>query len=525
LVKRFTAISMKWSLILGLLVILAPVGIVLWATQQALLKGVDTRLFKALENSAKANVTTLVNEISFEMAANLRDEVETKLKRLAQSTPETHAIAVLDSSKIVYASHGAQIDARRLIDRFSRLDRTDAITVDRLVVAIAPIMSEGQQKPLGYLLYTQSLAEYYAFRSQVLVGTVVASCIGLLFILAGAYYQGHRSARPIDQLVNAAARIASGDLEKIEVDLGKSEFLEAQKLSASVQSMASALQKQVIAIKSLTKGMSDISKEVAVAVTNLASSASEQASAVTETAATVSEIEQTSKNAAGNAGRIVEAASKTQEASVRGRQAVKTTNDIILKIKEDSQNISDKSTKLLVEVEEVESVIESVKAISEQSKILAVNASIEAAKAGEYGSGFAVVAQEVKDLAQQSKDATVKITGTLTAIRQAIEDMVDTSTSGKKRTEEGVTMIANAGAIMYDLSEAIRENSEFANVIASNIQQQSVGLSQISTAIEEINTTSTEYRNISQKIEERVNQVNKEVDQLLELVSKWRTPS
>lgn len=244
---------------------------------------------------------------------------------------------------------------------------------------------------------------------------------------------------------------------------------------------------------------------------------------MTETAATVEELEQSGKNVAGNANQIVEAADKTTKASIRGREAVKTANDIILQIKEDSQDISDKSRKLVSAVEEVVNIIRSVNGIAEQSKILAVNASIEAAKAGEYGSGFSVVAQEVKDLAQQSKDATREITGTLTTIRQAIESMVDTAQQGKERTEKGVTMIANAGAIMNDLSEAIRENSEFANVIESNIKQQAVGLTQIATSIEQINSTALDNQNISRKISLSTSKMTESFDLLTEMVGTWRT--
>ena len=68
----------------------------------------------------------------------------------------------------------------------------------------------------------------------------------------------------------------------------------------------------------------------------------------------------------------------------------------------------------------------------------------------------------MKDLAQQSKEATEQITKTLTGIRHAIEGMVSTAATGERRTDEGVKMVANAGAIVNDLSEAIRENSDFA---------------------------------------------------------------
>jgi methyl-accepting chemotaxis protein len=76
---------------------------------------------------------------------------------------------------------------------------------------------------------------------------------------------------------------------------------------------------------------------------------------------------------------------------------------------------------------------------------------------------------------------------------------------------------------MYDLGEAIRENSEFANVISASTKQQSVGLSQISSAMDEITTAASDNRVVSHTIDEQTGRMSKEVDQLMELMGKWRT--
>lgn len=525
MVAKKITLSTKWKMTLSVLLVLAPVTVGILLVQGILVRGTNDELFRALESRSKSNVANLSADLTFEMAANLRDDVEKKLRRFVVEHPETDSLTVLDLQKNVFIWIGSKVDARSLIERFRSLAKPAAIKVGDDVVAVAPVFSEDQNRPLGYLLYTESKREYNAFRARIAFWQIIMVLVGLSIVLVGTYILISRSIEPIFRLTAAAERIAEGDLSIVEVATNKTVISEFERLSTAIGSMAVALQTQVVGIKGLTKNMGDMFIEIVSAITSLASSASQQASAVTETATTVEEIEQTSKAASGNAGRIVEVAKKTQEASLRGRDAVKTTNDIISKIRDDSKDMSDKSAKLLTEIEEVESVIESVKAIAEQSKILAVNASIEAAKAGEYGSGFAVVAQEVKDLAQQSKDATIKITSTLGTIRGAIEDMVETSDGGKRRTEEGVTMISNVGAIMYDLGEAIRENSEFANVISTSIKQQTVGLSQISSAMEEINAAATDNRTISRTIEERVGHMSKEVEELMALVGRWRTSS
>lgn len=524
--------TLKWRLTLGVVAVLIPMcGALLYGLNWVLFK-TDDQIFSALRQRAEANAKATESEITFELAARLEDDVNKKLDRFLSSHEGAYSISVLLDPKGEPFSHvGGEINTRQIVNAFPSLSKASAKIVDQLVVAIMPVIAadddisvagDGGKGGNGILIYTESLENYYAFRSQVKWVGIIGSVIAIVFIMAGVYYIGHRSALPIYRLVAAAQKIADGDLERIEVKTTGS--YETNQLGESIKSMAEALQKQVVAIKALTTDISSASREVAGTMAHLASSASEQAAAVTETAATVEEMEQAGKSAAGNANQIVDAAEKTTEASIRGREAVETTNAIILRIKEDSQDISDKSKNLLSAVEEVGNIIRSVNGIAEQSKILAVNASIEAAKAGEFGSGFAVVAQEVKDLAQQSKDATLQITGTLTAIRQAIETMVGTAQSGKERTEEGVNMIANAGAIMNDLSEAIRENSDFANVIATNINQQTVGLTQIATSIEEINSTALENQNISRKIVESTDQMTESFELLNQMVGRWRTP-
>ena len=99
-----------------------------------------------------------------------------------------------------------------------------------------------------------------------------------------------------------------------------------------------------------------------------------------------------------------------------------------------------------------------------------------------------------------------------------------TAQRGKERTAEGVNTIANAGAVMNDLSEAIRENSDFAKLIATNIQQQTIGLTQIAAAIEEINTTALENQSISRSIVQGTKQMSETFVLLSNMVDHWQTP-
>ncbi len=520
LIKR--ELPLKWRLTSYVLAVWVVVVIIFTVVFQILSNRIDRRLQHTMERQMIADANAVAANIEFEVATGETTLLGDKVKQHLQSGGEDiHSISVLKKDRSILYSSNSKSEISEILAKFGSWQSGTAKILGNRMVGIVPIVLE-EGKTGGSVVYIKSLDGYLSDKRLLSLGVILTGMFGLLFTLLAAYWIGSRTSRPINHLVEASGRIADGDLADINIQVEGS--METKRLAESIRSTAEALQSQVLAIKKLTREISEVSTQTEGTLTNLASSATEQAAAVNETAATVEEMEKAGQSSAGNAKQIVSAAEKTAEASAKGRQTVEKTYEIIMQIKDESQDILDKSRNLLNAVEEVGTVIQSVNSISEQSKILAVNASIEAAKAGEYGSGFAVVAQEVKELAQQSKDATVQITGTLTAIRSAIEAMVTTARSGKERTEEGVNTIAHAGSVMNDLSEAIRENSNFANVIATNIKQQTVGLTQIAAAIEEINTTALDNQSISRSIAEGMRQMNNSLQLLSREVDRWRTP-
>lgn len=515
--------SFRGRLTLGVTAVVLLVMVALGLVFAALIATIQDRLVKTIEARALANAKAIASDVGFDVTVADTETLLNKLNSLIEKQAEMYSVSIIGTKEGKANVHaGKEVDATALAGDIKKVKSGKTMFEGTLVIAVAPAAVDEGSETAGYVVVTESLEDYFAERARSFRNLIIAMVAGLVALVLVVFLLGGWTARPINKLVSAAERIAAGDLREISIQEGS--MLETKALASAVKRMAEALRKQVTAIKGLTRDVSDVSREVAQAMAHLASSASQQAAAVAETASTVEEMEKAARSAAGNASQIVDAADKTTEASIRGRAAVDTTSGLILRIKDDSQAISGKSKALVASVEEIGNIIGSVNAIAEQSKILAVNASIEAAKAGEYGLGFAVVAQEVKDLAQQSKEATLQITGTLTGIRQAIENMVSTAEHGERRTEEGVKMIANAGAIVNDLSDAIRENSEYANIINTSVNQQTLGLTQIASAIDEINVSAMENQEISRKIEESTRQMTSSMDRLLDLVGQWKTP-
>jgi len=167
-------------------------------------------------------------------------------------------------------------------------------------------------------------------------------------------------------------------------------------------------------------------------------------------------------------------------------------------------------------------IIATVNDLADQSNLLAVNAAIEAAKAGEQGKGFAVVAQEVRGLAEQSKQATAQVRAILTDIQKATSAAVMATEQGTKAVEAGVKQSADAGQAIRALGDSITESAQAATQIAASSQQQMVGTDQVALAMENIKQASTQNVAGTKQAETAAQNLHDLGQKLKQLVEKYK---
>jgi CHASE3 domain sensor protein len=234
------------------------------------------------------------------------------------------------------------------------------------------------------------------------------------------------------------------------------------------------------------------SSEILATTTQVASGAVETATAVSQTTTTVEEVKQTVQMTTQKAKQVSDIAQETAQVSKSGQQAVEALIDGINRIRSQTTATSDSIGRLSEQTQAIGEIIASVNDLAEQSNLLAVNAAIEAAKAGDQGKGFGVVAQEVKTLAEQSRQATAQVRAILNDIQKATGLAVMATDLNSKAVEDGARQSETAGTAIQTLSDNIVNAAQAALQIAASSQQQLVGMDQVALAMENIKQASAQ---------------------------------
>lgn len=219
---------------------------------------------------------------------------------------------------------------------------------------------------------------------------------------------------------------------------------------------------------------------------------------------------------------VIDTAKKSDQLSQDGLKVVADTIEAIEHLGQQVRGIANSVQDLSEKTILIADITSTVKGMAEQSNILALNARIEAARAGEGGRGFAVVAKELGTLAEQSKAAAVRIRDILNEIEHGTRAAVAAAEAGTSRTSQVIEQSKRAGEAITGLANVIRGSTEAALQIATNTQQQTVGVEQILSAITNLSSSMSEATAGTRSIEEAANSLTGIAKRLSELVTSYR---
>ena len=314
----------------------------------------------------------------------------------------------------------------------------------------------------------------------------------------------------------AATRIADGDLT---VDVTPKS--EKDDLGNAFAGMIANLRRQAQELIDSVSMLASATQEIATSIAEQASSATEAASAVAETSTSVEEVKQTAVVSNQKSQMVSEVAQESVQISEQGTEAAEAVIEGMEHIQEQMSLIADRIVQLSEQSQAIGEIITTVNGLADQSNLLAVNAAIEAVKAGEQGKGFGVVAQEVRSLAEQSKQATTQVRTILNDIQKAVSAAVMATEQGSKAVAAGQTQVNQAGASIQSLFESVQESAQAATQIAASSQQQLVGLDQVAAAMGSIKQASEQNMDSSRQLDSAAQNLNDLGVKLQELVSRY----
>ena len=387
-----------------------------------------------------------------------------------------------------------------------------------------------------------------------IIWMIIAAFLIVVFLTV---YLTRIIARPISTISDIAGRISLGDLSQ-EIIINQKD--EIGKLAESFKIMQKSMREKAVQAKAIADGNLKISvnplsdedamgtafkimverlrsqineiteginvlasstSEIMASVTQIASSASETATSVSETTTTVEEVKQTAEVSNHKAKEVSESAIKTTEISKEGTKAINNTIEGMNRVKQQMESIANMVVSLSEQSQAVGEITATVNDLAEQSNLLAVNAAIESAKAGEQGKGFTVVAQEIKNLAERSKEATTQVGSILKDIQKSVSSAVMATEEGGKAVEEGLKLTNISGETIKTLSESVDEAANVMIQIAASSQQQLEGMDQMVSAMENIKESSVQAAASTQQSANSVNELKKLGDKLKELMNQY----
>ena len=321
----------------------------------------------------------------------------------------------------------------------------------------------------------------------------------------------------LKRLAASADRIAAGDLTLDMLPASPKD-----QLGTSFCTMAKNLREMNQEIREVVNVLASSAGEIMTTVSELASSSAETASSISETHATVQEVRQTTDLASQKSRQVYESSHKSVQVAKSGKVSVDNAIGGMRGIDERMGFIAERIVNLSEQSQAIAEIIATVNDLAEQSNLLAVNAAIEAAKAGEHGKGFAVVAQEVKNLATQSKQATAQVRSILGLIQKATTAAVLATEQGSKAVEAGVKQSGEAGEAIRLLAATIEDSSNATLQIVTSTQEQAIGMDQIAIAIQSINQASGQNVEGSRQIESAARNLYDLNQKLQKLVSRYQ---
>ncbi|MBA1427243.1 methyl-accepting chemotaxis protein [Pseudomonas fluorescens] len=358
-------------------------------------------------------------------------------------------------------------------------------------------------------------AESAQARSLQLISTLLALLVGIIAALVIT----RQITRPLQDTLAVVERIASGDLSHT-IQVTRRDELGVlqqgiQRMGTTLRELISGIRDGVTQIASAAEELSAVTEQTSAGVNSQKIETDQVATAMHEMTATVQEV-------ARNAEQASLAAADADGQARAGDKVVAEAIAQIERLAAEVARSTDAMAHLQQESNKIGSVMDVIKAVAEQTNLLALNAAIEAARAGEAGRGFAVVADEVRGLAQRTQKSTEEIEGLVAGLQNGTQQVANVMNNSRSLTDSSVDLTRKAGVSLENITRTVSNIQSMNQQIAAAAEQQSAVAEEISRSIVNVRDVSEQTATASEETAKSSVELARLGSQLQQMVSHFR---
>lgn len=446
-----------------------------------------------------------IEEINNELTSNGASDISEQLTSTAEQITE-----LLQGSGSIFNHKMAQLNAIDLATEKLAAAENDINQVNDILAKQVDLANQTTNA-------TSKLVDNTVSRANTQTILILAISIGLAIVIA--WFTLISITRPLSRVNEMLNVVSSGDLSKKLDETGKDEFAQLSKncnlLIESLRNLIKGIVSRSTQLATAAEQTSAVTSQSTTAIVEQRSQVEQAASATTEMSSTSQSVLSSANDALGEIKQADDEAERVKGISERNRATiellaneVEDASQVINKLQQDSASIG--------------GILDVIRGIAEQTNLLALNAAIEAARAGEQGRGFAVVADEVRTLASRTQESTQEIQTMIEALQTGAEKAVSVMDTGKKQAADCVVQSEEADKALETITHAVHEAFDRSSQIATAAEEQSVVAHEISENLESIVTIAEQTTAGSHQTAESSSEVARLAEELQQSVQEFK---
>ncbi|MEI7906281.1 MAG: methyl-accepting chemotaxis protein, partial [Bacteroidota bacterium] len=344
---------------------------------------------------------------------------------------------------------------------------------------------------------------------------LIISVIGCIISVLLGFFISRMISNPVKELITS---IDNADLNNQFNSVRKDEIGGLQR---SFDKFVTSIKETLVQVSEASSAVASASTEISSSTEQMAAGAQEQSSQAAEVATAVEEMTKTLGETNGNIRKVADGAKEAKDSANAGGTVVDDTIKGMKRISDVVNQSADQVKVLGASSDKIGEIIGVIDDIADQTNLLALNAAIEAARAGEQGRGFAVVADEVRKLAERTSKATKEIASMIKQIQADTNQAVTSMDKGTEEVGKGITLAEKAGQMLLGIVGNAQTVADMVSQIAAASEQQSSASEQISKNVEAISTVTQESASGVQQIAKTAEDLNRLTENLQQLLEKF----